>query len=148
MSVENLYRDVVIEHNRRPRNFRRLAGATHCARGQDASCGDDLWIELKLIDDRIHEAAFCGDVCAVTQATASLLTVWLRGRSPDEVRSGLACFSALLDDPKAAPVALLGDLNELQPVGAFPARRRNALLPWRTAVKALDSPVVDDPPSQ
>lgn len=139
MSIQQLYRDIVLEHNRWPRNFKRLACATHSARGQDASCGDDLLIELRVIDDTVHEAAFSGDACAVTQASASLLTVWLRGRSPEQVRSGLVRFTALLQDPASPPDAMLGDLNELQPVGAFPARRRNALLPFRTAVKALDS---------
>ncbi|MGY6553994.1 MAG: iron-sulfur cluster assembly scaffold protein [Wenzhouxiangella sp.] len=141
MAIEQLYRDIVLEHNRWPRNFKRLEQATHSARGQDASCGDDLLIELKLVDDTVHEAAFSGDACAVTQAAASLLTLWLRERSPAEVRSGLARFTALLLDPQAPRDPVLGDLNELQPVGAFPARRRNALLPFRTAVKALDSPV-------
>lgn len=139
MSIEQLYRDIVLEHNRWPRNFKRLAGVTHSARGQDATCGDDLLIELKLVDGTIHEAAFSGDACAVTQAAASLLTVWLRGRSRSEMREGLERFSALLENPEAPHDALLGDLNELQPVGAFPARRRNALLPFRTAVKALDA---------
>jgi nitrogen fixation NifU-like protein len=141
MSIQQLYRDIVLDHSRWPRNFRRLTAATHSARGQDASCGDDLLIELMLIDDIVREAAFSGDACAVTQASASLLTVWLRGRSSDEVRHGLTRFQALLENPEAPPDALLGDLNELQPVGAFPARRRNALLPWRTAVKALDRSV-------
>lgn len=140
MSIQQLYREIVLEHNRWPRNFRRLAGPTHSARGQDASCGDDLLIELKIIDGTVHEAAFSGDACAVTQAAASLLTVWLGGRSTDQVRDGLQRFTALLHNPDASPDGLLGDLNELQPVGAFPARRRNALLPWRTAVKALDLP--------
>ena len=140
MAIQQLYRDIVLEHNRYPRNYRLLSDPTHSARGQDASCGDDLLIELKVVDDTVHEAAFSGDACAVTQAAASLLTVWLRGRSLDEVRSGLDRFTALLHDLDAPADALLGDLNELQPVGAFPARRRNALLPFRTAVKALDSP--------
>lgn len=138
MSIQQLYRDIVLDHNRWPRNFKRLPGPSHSARGQDASCGDDLLIELKVIDDIVREAAFSGDTCAVTQAAASLLTVWLCGRSSDEVRQGLIRFQVLLENPEAPRDALLGDLNELQPVGAFPARRRNALLPWRTAVKALD----------
>lgn len=129
----------MLDHNRWPRNYKRLPSPTHSARGQDASCGDDLLIELKVVDDTVQEAAFSGDACAVTQAAASLLTVWLRGRSLDQVRDGLQRFTNLLQNPEAPPDALLGDLNELQPVGAFPARCRNALLPWRTAVKALDS---------
>lgn len=140
MSIQQLYRDLILEHNRWPRNFRRLADATHSARGQDASCGDDLLIELKLVDDRVHEAAFSGDACAVTQAAASLLTLWLRGRSPAEIRDGLDRFTRLLENPEGPPDEGLGELNQLQAVGAFPARRRNALLPWRTAVKALAAP--------
>ncbi len=146
MSIQQLYRDVILEHNRRPHNYQRLREVTHSARGQDASCGDDLLMELKVIDNTVQEAAFSGHACAVTMAAASLLTVWLRGRSAEEVRSGLKQFSALLNDPEAPVEPALGDLNELQPVGAFPARRRNALLPWRTTVKALDAPQAEPLP--
>lgn len=137
MAIEKLYQDIVLDHNRWPRNFKRLPGATHSARGQDASCGDDLLIELEVVDRQVRQAAFSGDACAVTQAAASMLTVWLTGRPVDEVRAGLDRFRTLLENPAAPRDVLLGELNQLQPVGAFPARRRNALLPWRTVVKAL-----------
>jgi len=136
MTIETLYQDIILDHNRCPRNRKRLAGATHAARGQDASCGDDLLFELKVRDGRIVEAAFSGEACAVTQASASLLTLWLPGRCADEVRQGLDQFRALLHAPDDPPDPMLGPFSELAPVGRFPARRRNALLPWTTAVKA------------
>lgn len=141
MALEQLYQDVLLEHNRRPCNHSRLSGATHAARGQDASCGDDLLIELVIAGGRIQQAAFSGLACAVTTASASMMTEWLTGRLAAEVQTGLERFQALLEDPGAASDPALGPINQLQPVGAFPARRRNALLPWRTAVKALTAPV-------
>lgn len=140
MALEKLYQRILLEHNRQPRNCKRLASATHRARGHDASCGDDLLIELTVIDRRIREAAFSGRACAVTQAAASMLTEWLQGRSVDEVGGGLDRFRALLENADAGPDEALGELNQLQPVGAFPARRRNALLPWKTALRALEDP--------
>lgn len=137
MALERLYQDLLLEHNRHPCNHGRLAAATHAARGHDASCGDDLLIELEVADGRIQRAAFSGPACAVTTASASMMTEWLAGRLVADVRVGLERFQALLENPQAAPDPLLGPINRLQPVGAFPARCRNALLPWRTAVKAL-----------
>lgn len=137
MAIEHLYQDIILDHNRCPHNRKRLPGATHSARGQDASCGDDLLFELRVADGRVLEAAFSGDACAVTQASASLLTQWLPGRAVDEVGLGLKYFRTLLDEPDLPGNEMLGAIGQLQPVGRFPARRRNALLPWRTAVKAL-----------
>ncbi|TVS12695.1 MAG: SUF system NifU family Fe-S cluster assembly protein [Wenzhouxiangella sp.] len=140
MALAKLYQGIILEHNRQPRNRKRLASATHRARGHDASCGDDLLIELAVIDGRVREAAFSGQACAVTQAAASMLTEWLQGRPVDEVGSGLERFRVLLENPAAEPDEELGELNQLRPVGAFPARRRNALLPWKTALRALQDP--------
>ena len=137
MTIETLYQDTILDHNRCPHNRKRLNGATHTARGHDASCGDDLLFELKVKDGRIVEAAFSGEACAVTQASASLLTLWLPGRDADEVRQGLDRFRALLHTPDEPPDPMLGAFADLAPVGHFPARRRNALLPWTTAVRAL-----------
>lgn len=142
MSIDQLYQGILLDHNRQPRNFKRLDGVTHSARGQDASCGDDLLMELEVRAGTIVQAAFSGEACAVTKASASMLTEWLIGRSVTDVADGLLSFRALLETQQQQtldePDSILGELVLLQPVGAFPARRRNALLPWRTVLKALD----------
>lgn len=138
MALDKLYQQVILDHNRDPHHFGRLPGATHSARGHDALCGDDILIELIVADGRIERAAFSGEACAVTKASASMLTDWLKGRSPDEIDSALKTFEAILFDPDAPTAAELGEINELRAVSKFPARVRNALLPWRTAIRALE----------
>lgn len=137
MAIDQLYQQLILDHNREPRNHGPLPGATHSARGQDALCGDDILLELIVDNNCIREAAFSGEACAVTKATASMLTEWLAGRDRQTVAEGFGDFKQLLSDPKSAAYPELGEMNELRAVAAFPARVRNALLPWRTALKAL-----------
>ncbi len=139
MALDELYQQLVLEHNRSPRHFGRLAGATHAARGFDALCGDDLLIELKIDDGVIVAAAFSGEACAVTRASASLLTDWLPGRRAEELDGDFAAFRALLAGKISALDVDFGAMTALAAVGAFPSRVRNAELPWRTALDALQS---------
>lgn len=138
MALDQLYQQVILDHNRSPHHYGRLADATHSARGQDALCGDDILIELKVLDGRIEQAAFSGEACAITTASASMLMDWLAGRSRPEVESAHERFAALLEDPGRPDEPELGDSNHLRAVSGFPARVRNALLPWRTALAALE----------
>ncbi len=137
MSLDTLYQKLILEHNRNPHNFGPLPSATHIGRAQDALCGDDLEMALEVVDDHIVAAHFSGEACAVTQASASMLTDWLVGRPIDSIAPAFSAFSAMLSEPNAPPVAELGALNELKPVGAFPARRGNACLPWLATLRAL-----------
>lgn len=137
MLVEKLYQETILEHNRKPRNRMVLARATHHARGVDALCGDDIRIYLEVHDGIVRRAAFDGEACAVTTAAASLLTTWLAGKTTAEFECGRRAFQDLLARPDGPDAAELGDLNQLKTVGLFPARVRNALLPWRTAASAL-----------
>lgn len=137
MALDELYKALILEHNRAPKNRGPLPGATHRARGTDALCGDDLQMELEISAGVIRRAAFSGEACAVATASASLLTEWLRGRTVDQFEAGRRAFRALMDDPGRDHILELGELNELRAVGRFPARVRNALLPWRTTAAAL-----------
>jgi nitrogen fixation protein NifU and related proteins len=137
MALDQLYQQVILEHNRNPLNFGRLAGVTHSARGHDALCGDDILMELEVADGRIAQARFSGEACAVTKASASILTEWLKGKTPDEAARGYRQFSELLSRPQDGDYPELGDLVHLHSVSRFPARVRNALLPWKTALGAL-----------
>ncbi|MDZ7790694.1 MAG: SUF system NifU family Fe-S cluster assembly protein [Xanthomonadales bacterium] len=137
MALDKLYQQVILDHNRSPHHYGRLEGATHSARGQDALCGDDILVELRVVDGRIEEAAFSGEACAITTASASMLMDWLIGRAAREVDVNLVRFSRLLEAPDEPDDPELGDINHLRAVSGFPARVRNALLPWRTAIDAL-----------
>lgn len=137
MALDQLYQKLILDHNRSPRHRGRLAAATHSARGQDALCGDDILIELRLARGVIEQVAFSGEACAITMASASMLMEWLPGHSADEVAAAGQRFAELLDDPAQPDDEALGEINALRSVSNFPARKRNALLPWRTAARAL-----------
>ena len=137
MPLDQLYQQLILEHNRNPRNFGPLSDATHSARGQDALCGDDLLFELRVESDRIVEAGFSGEACAVTKACASLLTEWLSGRSRVEIERGLDDFERVLTGRPATDPDFLGPFSKLGALSAFPTRQRNAKLPWRCALEAL-----------
>jgi nitrogen fixation NifU-like protein len=137
MALDQLYQQLILEHNRSPRNFGPLAGATHSARGFDALCGDDLLFELRVEDDRVVAAAFSGEACAVTKACASLLTEWLPGKSQGDIEQGLAAFDEVLSGASTADPDGLGPFSRLGALSAFPSRQRNARLPWRCVLEAL-----------
>ncbi len=139
MPLTELYQQAILAHNRAPNNRRALAAATHRARGLDALCGDDLVMELK-VDERggIRDAAWSGEACAVTTASASMLTAWLPGRSGAELRDAAEAFRGLLRDDGRPDLEELGEINSLRAVSKFPSRVRNALLPWQTALDALE----------
>lgn len=139
MPLSRLYQAQLLEHNREPLNRFVLPDATHSARGTDALCGDDLTIWLRIEGNTIIAASWSGEACAVTTASASMLTDWLPGRARQNVEAAAARFDALLADPEAPDEPELGDLNVLRAVSGFPSRRRNARLPWRTALQALES---------
>ncbi len=142
MALDQLYQQLILEHNRNPRHFGPLPDATHAGRGQDALCGDDILVELQIESDRIKAAAFSGEACAVTKASASLLTEWLVGREPAEIIEWVGRFERLLKDASIEDAPELGEINQLRAVSQFPARVRNALLPWDAALNALAGPEV------
>ncbi|WP_376691416.1 Fe-S cluster assembly sulfur transfer protein SufU [Wenzhouxiangella sp. EGI_FJ10409] len=137
MALDQLYQQVILDHNRCPHHHGRLEGATHSARGRDALCGDDILVELRVGDTSIEAAAFSGDACAITTASASMLMDWLVGRTAEDVVRFETLFSQLLHDSELPDLPDLGDINHLRAVSGFPARVRNAMLPWRTAIDAL-----------
>lgn len=137
MALSELYQSSVLEHNRSPNNHFELEGATHSARGLDALCGDDMRIWLRVEGDRVAEASWSGEACAITTASASMLTDWLAGTEVERIRPAYQRFVRLLDDGDADDDPDLGEINVLRAVGRFPSRKRNALLPWETALDAL-----------
>ena len=139
MSLDDLYQSKILEHNRAPHNHFEMSDATHTAHGMDALCGDDVRLWLRVENGRIGAANWSGEACAITTASASMLTDWLVGRSVEEVAGARDRFAALLEDQTLADDPDFGEINTLRPVGRFPSRKRNALLPWKTVLDALAS---------
>lgn len=136
--AEELYRTVILDHSRRPRNHGTLAAPTVTQPGLNAACGDRLSLHLRVEDGIITDIAFTGSGCAVSQGTASLMTVALRGRRVEEALLLAGAFGDMLRG--ADPDPALGDLVALRGVARLHARTKCALLPWdtfRTAVEQI-----------
>lgn len=140
MSLDQLYQSKILEHNRAPHNHFEMLDATHSARGLDALCGDDIRVWIRIDDDRVAAASWSGDACAITTASASMLSRWLTGRRIEEIGPAFELFEELLEGQDSPDAPLLGEINALRAVGRFPSRRRNALLPWNAALDALKPP--------
>jgi nitrogen fixation protein NifU and related proteins len=139
MDLKELYRDVILDHNRRPRNFGPLEGASHHAEGNNPLCGDRLSLTLRLKGDRIEDIRFEGSGCAISTASASLMTEAVKGKDRSSVRQLFERVHALLTQPDGAPDPALGKLAALSGVREFPARVKCASLCWHTLNAALAS---------
>ena len=139
MDLKELYRDVILDHNRRPRNFGPLEGASHHAEGNNPLCGDRLSLAVRLNGERIEDIRFEGRGCAISTASASLMTEAVKGRDRASVRQLFDQVHALLTQPDAAPAATLGKLAALSGVREFPARVKCASLCWHTLNAALSA---------
>lgn len=136
MAAEMLYREVVLEHYRNPRNRGPLDRCTHAADGVNPLCGDSLRVEVDCIGGRIGRMGFSGEACAITTATASMLSELVAGRNANEIAALGAPFAQLLTgEIESAPS--LGALNALSELKRHPARRKCAELPWATLRAAL-----------
>jgi nitrogen fixation NifU-like protein len=145
MDLKDLYRDVIVDHNRNPRNFRAMPDADRHADGFNPLCGDRLTVFVRLDGDRISDVSFDGSGCAISVASASLLTESVKGRSVAEAEALFGKMHDLLtrDDIKV-DVTGLGKLGALSGVREFPARVKCASLCWHTLEAALhqqDEPV-------
>jgi len=139
MDLKDLYRDVIVDHNRNPRNFGALDPADARADGHNPLCGDRLTMYVRLDGNRIREATFEGSGCAISVASASLLTEAVRGKSREEVKALFDDVHALLTQQDAnIDVGKLGKLAALSGVREFPARVKCASLCWHTLNAALD----------
>jgi nitrogen fixation NifU-like protein len=137
MDLKELYRDVILDHNRHPRNFGPLEGASHHAEGNNPLCGDRLSLTLRMTGDRIEDIHFEGSGCAISTASASLMTEAVKGKDRSSVRQLFERMHALLTQPDGAPDPALGKLAALSGVREFPARVKCASLCWHTLNAAL-----------
>jgi len=137
MDLKELYRDVILDHNRKPRNFGHLENADGQAEGHNPLCGDHLTLSVRMDGERIQDIRFEGKGCAISTASASLMTEAVKGRDRAAVRALFDKVHALLTQPGASPDGSLGKLAALSGVREFPARVKCASLCWHTLNAAL-----------
>lgn len=136
--LRELYQQIILDHNRRPRNFRRLEPASHHAAGHNPLCGDRVEVFLRIEDGRVAEVAFEGDGCAISTASASIMTEALSGLSLAEVDALFEGFHQLMTHDRP-PTCELGELAVLSGVRDYPSRVKCATLPWHTLRAALSN---------
>jgi nitrogen fixation NifU-like protein len=137
MDLNDLYQEVILDHNRRPRNFHAMADASHHAEGFNPLCGDRLTLYLKIEANRITDLSFEGSGCAISKASASLMTDALKGRTVAEATALFERFHAMVTTPADQPVEDLGKLSALAGVREFPVRVKCASLAWHTLKAAM-----------
>ena len=139
--LRELYQEVILDHNRRPRNFRALEGANRHAEGYNPLCGDRLSLYLKVEEGTITDASFQGSGCAISKASASMMTDSVKGKTLGEVRDLFERFQQMVTgnaDPFANPERL-GKLAVFEGVSHYPARVKCAILAWHTLRSAVDA---------
>ncbi len=137
--LSGLYQEVILDHNRRPRNFRRMEGASREAKGYNPLCGDKLTLYLKLDGDKISDISFQGSGCAISTASASILTEAIKGKTRAEAENLFEAFHALVTGKGQGNGTRtpLGKLAVFSGVSEFPARVKCASLAWHTLKAAL-----------
>jgi nitrogen fixation NifU-like protein len=138
MELKDLYRDVILDHNRKPRNFGHLEHPDASADGHNPLCGDRLTISLKMEGDRVEDVRFEGKGCAISTASASLMTEAIKGKDKAAIGELFTRVHTLLTDQNAIASPELGKLAALSGVREFPARVKCASLCWHTLNAALD----------
>jgi nitrogen fixation NifU-like protein len=143
--LTDLYQEVILDHNRRPRNFGSLADATRIANGHNPLCGDRLKLYLRLEGERIAGIAFEGSGCAISKASASLMTDAVKGQTVSDAIGLFDRFHQLITTPMDEPIdeASVGKLAVLAGVREFPVRVKCASLAWHTLKAALEG--ADEP---
>jgi nitrogen fixation NifU-like protein len=136
--VQNLYQQLILEHNRNPRNFRALEQG-RSAEGHNPLCGDHLTVHVRIEHGIVTDASFQGTGCAIAKSSASLMTDRVKGLGLDDVRALAERFDRLVTAPAGSPVEDLGMLTALVGVRRFPVRAKCALLAWRTLAAAIDA---------
>ena len=136
--LEDLYQQVILDHSRRPRNFGEIAEGAVKVHGDNPSCGDEIHLSVRFgADGGVEEIKFTGQGCAISQASASLMTMKLKGKSRSEAEAMLRAFHDLVTIEVSDPPKALGDLRLLEGVRKFPQRVKCAMLSWRAFEQAL-----------
>lgn len=137
--LKTLYQEVVLDHNRHPNNFRKIENADREVEGFNPFCGDHYTLFLKLSGDVIEDISFVGSGCAISKASASVMTTMLRGKTKEEAVRLFDTFHTLVTGHLSGSLDDLGKLAVFSGVSEFPARVKCATLPWHTVKSALNS---------
>ncbi|UCH63039.1 MAG: SUF system NifU family Fe-S cluster assembly protein [Fidelibacterota bacterium] len=135
--LRELYQQLILDHNQNPRNFREIKDADRAAHGHNPLCGDDIDLYLTLEDDVIRDIGFLGSGCAISKASASIMTTVLKGKTRTEAQELLEQFHRMATTGEGDPKKL-GKLTALADVYKFPIRVKCAMLAWRTMEAGLE----------
>lgn len=135
--LRELYQQLILDHGRRPKNFRSIAGADAVADGYNPLCGDKIRVFVALSGETIKDLSFQGEGCAISTASASLMSETVKGKTRQEAQELFTRFHQLVTDEHAPASAELGKLEVFAGVREFPIRVKCATLPWHTLVSAL-----------
>jgi nitrogen fixation NifU-like protein len=137
--LRELYQEVILDHSKKPRNFRKIEGADRQAVGYNPLCGDKLTLFLDVEDGVVKDAGFQGSGCAISTASASMMTEAVKGKSVDEAEKLFEQFHQMVTAPPDADIDAsgLGKLQVFSGVREFPARVKCASLAWHTVLAAL-----------
>lgn len=138
MDLRELYQEIILDHNRNPRNHHAMTDASTQANGFNPLCGDKLTVYAKLSQNRVVDLSFIGCGCAISQASASLMTDALKGKTIDEAHQLFQRMHHMLTSDEAIQTELTDKLSVLAGVKAFPARVKCATLAWHTLEAALN----------
>jgi nitrogen fixation NifU-like protein len=147
--LRDLYQEVILDHYKKPRNYGALPDADHVAEGNNPLCGDHLTLYLKMNGDRVGEVRFEGSGCAISKASASMMTAEVKGKTSYEVEDLFERFHRMVTGD-ASEANNLGKLAALSGVSEFPVRVKCASLPWHTlkaALKGAKDPVSTEDPA-
>ena len=140
--LSDLYQEVILDHNRKPRNFRVIDPATASQEGYNPLCGDRLTLYLNVENGVITDVAFQGSGCAISKASASLMTEAVKGKTVDQARALFEQFHHMITSPPGSPLPEMGKLAVLSGIREFPTRVKCASLAWHTLKAAVsDQPI-------
>jgi len=136
--LSDLYQEILLEHNSKPRNFNKVDGANQTADGYNPLCGDQITLYLKVVDGVIDDVGFQGSGCAISRASASMMTQSIKGQSLEKVEEIFEAFHYMITEPGGEiDLDTLGDLETLSGINEFPTRIKCAVLAWHTMNAAL-----------
>ena len=139
-----LYQEVILDHNKKPRNYGTLAHPSHQAEGLNPLCGDHIFVALNLADDAVESIAFHGESCAICKASASMMTMAVKGKTPVQAEQLVHAFVDMATgrappEDRAEPLPGMARLAVFSGIRDLPMRVKCAILPWHTLQAALNS---------
>lgn len=136
--LSDLYQEILLEHNSKPRNFRKVEEANQTSEGYNPLCGDQITLYLKVVDGVINDVGFQGSGCAISRASASMMTQSIQGQSVERAQEIFDAFHHMITEPGSElDYDTLGDLETLSGINEYPTRIKCAVLAWHTMKAAL-----------